>query len=215
MPHKVEIEISSLLEQKLPINEVVSSCLESIHEKKLSKSAKNSYLYFALNSGAGKKVLRILREWPNKEKYFPWEVFLEALVKTNEKLSDEEFDELFNYFQVNGITPFMSPSYFFLNRKFKPKINEFRDTLNYKATKKIKLLWDKLNFIQGKNILDEEVNVLNQLKLYDTENPTLAKHLKRINKKISLDVFSQPKQSSFEEDYSQYLKAQLSNENLV
>ncbi len=203
-----------MLSEGQPIQEVVSSCLETLHDKKLSKKAQISYLHFALNAGSKKDVFRILREWPSKEKYFPWELFLDALVACNEKLNDDEFDKLFNYFKVHGKTPLISPAHMFLNRKFEQKINELRDSLSYEASKKIKLLWDKLNFIQGKNILEEEVNVLNQLKIYDPENPELASHLERIDKKLALDLFSKPKQSSFEEDYDQYIKSQLTQNDL-
>lgn len=215
MPNKIEIEISFLLSEGKATNEVVHNCLENLHDGQLSKAAQKSYLYFALNSGAKKEVLRKLREWPNKEKFFPWDVFLDTLTKTNEKLSDDEFGELFNYFKVNGKTPFLSPVHLTLNNKFKNKVTEHRNTLSYQATKKIKLLWDKLNFIQGKNILDEEVKVLNKLKLYDPENPQLTKHLESIDKKLAIDLFSRPKQSNFEEDYEQYLKSQLTESDLI
>jgi len=215
LPNKIEIEISFLLSEGKPTHEVVNNCLETLHEGQLSIAAQKSYLYFALNSGAKKEVLRKLREWPNKEKYFPWDVFLDTLTKTNEKLSDDEFDELFNYFKVNGKKTFISPVHVTLNKKFKAKVSEHQDSLVYKANKKIKLLWDKLNFIQGKNILDEEVNVINRLKLYDPENPQLDKHLKNIDKKLALDLFSKPKQSNFEDDYEQYLKSQLTESDLI
>jgi len=214
LPTKIEIQISFLLNQNKPINEVVSSCLESLHDGALTKGQQNSYLYFALNSGAKKEVLRTLREWPNKEKYFPWGFFLDALVFCGENISDDEFDSLYNYFTVNGKTPFVSPAHVQLNKKFKLKVNELRDSLAYESSKKIKLLWDKLNFIQGKNIVDEEVKVLDKLRVFDPENPELVTHLARIDKKIAIDLFSRPKQSHFEIDHEQYTKTQLSKIDL-
>ena len=47
-------------------------------------------LRFAFNSGFKTGAIRALREWPNKQKDFPWEIGLELLNHCNEKLNDQE-----------------------------------------------------------------------------------------------------------------------------
>ncbi len=198
-----------------PVAGIVSDCLTNIHDSSFSRNDKIAHLYFALNAGEKSAVLRTLREWPNKEKFFPWEVFLATLLCAGEKLSDDEFSELISYLSVHSKKLPMSPQYIKLNKNFALKVREYQDSLNYESNRKIKLLWDKLYFIQGKDLVEEEIKVLELLKVYDPHNEELKTHIERVDKKAALNVFKSPKKTSYEEDYNSYLQSDLSKDDII
>ncbi len=185
MPKQYEIELSFLLSEGATTAEVIQESLAKLHEGQLSKADKKDILLFALNAGHKKEVIKTLREWPDKESYFPWDLFFTTLVKCNEPLSDQEFTDLFKFIEQQKASFFIGPSFPDINPQFDDKLKASIEQSAYQSKKKIRLLWEKLNFVKERGLLEEEKGIIQKIDLFDGDNPKLPKAKTSLEKRLA------------------------------
>ncbi len=182
------------------------------HNKKNKINEKTAILNFLIQSGHGQEAFNLLREWPNKEKYFPWSVFFELLLRKDIVISDEEYTTLTDFIKIQGFDLQVSKNFTSLNSKFKSMIQDTTQQLQYTSQQQLKLLWDKLEFIKDRDLTEQQDNIFKQLMLYDSSNPQLNQLLEDFNKKKAMNMLNRQSKDTYQIDYANYADNSLNEE---
>lgn len=177
MAPSIEKKIKKLLVQHGEAIIVADELLKMWDRNEFSFAEQNHVALFMIRGGFSPTVVNQIKKNISKKQRVPWAALLEILGTLANKPTKDLMDQIFiGAAEEDALNEFIfTRKLDYSDHRFRKLRQQFTDTLNKELEEKKKSLLNQANFLRKDRLHEEELQVIDKIKVLDPQDKTLAK----------------------------------------